>query len=292
MEGLLTPVSQSYHKSNQSDGLLKISEPVQPTSRAQAEFHGSSPEEALEALKSQPSYDLLLSILKYLQAGTNGKHAFDLRKPSPQSAQIIHTLVTEIVPNYWTVLQDASSGRMKGDRHLLVSCLRNLAGINAIMAHLRALLKEAKLDPKSLKDSHVSFNLSFILELLASLIHSHDDIKHVWSSVNSLDNPTQIRLMRQEFISLFSNGKIISLSAEAEDVCRQTGQLKNDIWLRNVKLYIDWLGQSLAKWLQSGVNEDELKICAEILTRGMRLGNPGKYYFILHHLYLHLLIHS
>ncbi|KAK6954110.1 hypothetical protein Daesc_004072 [Daldinia eschscholtzii] len=273
MEGLLTPVSQSYRKSSQHDELLKISEPARSTSEAQNKFSGSSPEEALEALKSQPSYNLLLSVLKYIQKGVRGNHSFDIRKPSPQSAQIIHVLVTEIVPNYWTVLQDASAGQSKGDLQVLISCLQNLAGINAIVAYLRTLLKEAKPDSKPLKDSQASFNLSFVLELLTSLLRSHDDIKHIWNSVGSLQSPTQTRLIRQELVALFTNGKIISLSAEAEDICRQAGRLKNEIWISNTKLYVDWLAQNIVNWVGSGLDEEGLKVCTEIMTRGMRLGN-------------------
>ncbi|KAI0854338.1 telomere length regulation protein-domain-containing protein [Daldinia vernicosa] len=273
MEGLLTPVSQNYRKSSQHDELFKISEPVRPTLETQTKFGGSSPEEALEVLKSQPSYDLLLSVLKYLQKGLRGNHSFDIRKPTPQSAQIIHVLVTEIVPNFWTVLQDASAGQSKGDLHVLVSCLRSLAGINAVVAYLRALLKEAKLDSKSLKDSPVTFNLSFVLELLAHLLRSHDDIKYLWSNASFSGNPTQIRLVRQELVSLFTNGKIISLSAEAEDICRQAGRLKAEVWISNVKLYINWLAENIVQWVESGVSEAELKVCTDILTRGMRLGH-------------------
>ncbi|KAI1474999.1 telomere length regulation protein-domain-containing protein [Daldinia eschscholtzii] len=273
MEGLLTPVSQSYRKPSQHDELLKISEPSRSILEAQNKFSGSSPEEALEALKSQPSYDLLLSVLKYIQKGVRGNHSFDIRKPSPQSAQIIHVLVTEIVPNYWTVLQDASAGRSKGDLQVLISCLQNLAGINAVVAYLRTLLKEAKPDSKPLKDSQASFNLSFILELLTNLLRSHDDIKHIWNSVGSLQSPTQTRLIRQELVALFTNGKIISLSAEAEDICRQAGRLKNEVWISNTKLYVDWLAQNIVNWIGSGLDEEGLKVCTEIMTRGMRLGN-------------------
>lgn len=278
MEELLTPVSQSYRKPPQHDELLKISKPAKPAPESNAEFRGSSPEEALEALKSQPSYETLLSILRYLKKGLRGNYAFDIRKPTPQNAQIIHVLVTEIVPNYWTVLRDASVGQTKGDVHLLVSCLKSLAGVNAVLARLRALLKEAKTDPKSLKDSHVSFNLSFSLELLSSLLHADDDIRYFWSGIGSLESAAQARLMRQELISLFTNGKFVSLSAEAEDTCRRAGQLKEDVWISNIKLYSDWLARNVVQWVKSGANEDDLKLCADISMRAMRLGNSGECY--------------
>ncbi|KAI1381971.1 telomere length regulation protein-domain-containing protein [Hypoxylon crocopeplum] len=277
MEELLTPVSQTYRKSSQHDELLKVSESAGPTSVAKVTFRGSSPEEALEILKSQPSYDTLLSVLKYLQKGVQGSHAFDIRKPSPQCAQIVHVLVTEIVPNYWTVLRDASTGRSKGDVHVLVSCLQSLSGINAVLAHLRALLKEAKSDPKVLKDSHTSFNMSSVLELLSRLLHSDHDLKSIWDSVGSSGSPAQVRPIRQEFISLFASGKIVSLSAEAEDSCRQAGQLKSDVWISNSKLYIDWLGRNVVQWTLSAVDEDNLKLCAEITTRAMRLGSTESF---------------
>ncbi|OTA93893.1 hypothetical protein M434DRAFT_72349 [Hypoxylon sp. CO27-5] len=277
MEDLLTPVSQTYRKSSQNDELLEISKSSGPAAVAKTEFHGSSPEEALDVLKNQPSYDTLLSTLKYLQKGIQGKHAFDIRKPTPQGAQLVHVLVTEIVPNYWTVLRDASMGQSKGDAHVLITCLQSISGINAALAYLRALLKEAKSDPKSLKDSHVGFNLSFVLELLSKLLHDDDDIKRIWGSIASLGSQTQIRPMRQELISLFTSGKIVSLSAEAEDLCRQTDQLKGDFWLSNTKLYIDWLGRNVVQCVESGTNEDDLKLCAEVSTRAMRLGNPENF---------------
>ncbi|OTA69618.1 hypothetical protein K449DRAFT_461122 [Hypoxylon sp. EC38] len=277
MEDLLTPVSQTCRKSSQNDELLEISKSSGPAAVAKTEFHGSSPEEALDVLKNQPSYDTLLSTSKYLQKGIQGKHAFDIRKPTPQGAQLVHVLVTEIVPNYWTILRDASTGQSKGDVHVLIACLQSITGINAALAYLRALLKEAKSDPKSLKDSHVGFNLSFVLELLSRLLHDDDGIKRIWGSIASLGSQTQIRPMRQELISLFTSGKIVSLSAEAEDLCRQTDQLKGGVWLSSTKLYIDWLGRNVVQCVGSGTNEDDLKLCAEVSTRAMRLGNQENF---------------
>ncbi|KAI2606686.1 telomere length regulation protein-domain-containing protein [Hypoxylon sp. NC1633] len=274
MDELLTPVSQTYRKQLQHDDeLLKISKPARLEPVRKVVFHGSSPEEALETLKSQPSYDTLISLLKYLQRGQQGDHTFDIRKPSPQSAQIVHVLVTEIVPNYWTVLRDASAGSNEGDVHLLVSCLQSITGINALLAYLRALIKEAKSEPKLLKGSPVSFNLSSSLDLLTGLLGSDHDLKRIWSSITSLAVPAQSRPMRQELISLFTSGKIISLSAEAEDICRQADQLKKDVWISNIKLYIDWLSRNIVNVALSAAGDDDLKLCADMTARAMRLGN-------------------
>lgn len=276
MEELLTPVSQTYRKSSQQDELFQLSKPVERAPETEPQFRGSSPEEALQTLKNQPSYEVLLSVLKYLQKGSQASHEFDIRKPSPQSAQIVHILVTEIVPNYWTVLRDASSGPSKGDADVLLTCLRSLTGINAILAHMRALLKEAKSDSKSLKDSHVTFSLTFVLEMLSQLLHTDNNMKRIWRSTTFSTNEHQTRPMRQEFIALFASGKIVSLSSEAEDICRQAGKLKDNMWISDAKSYIDWLGRNMVRWMRSVINDDDLKLCAKVSARAIRLGNSGK----------------
>ncbi|KAI1075726.1 telomere length regulation protein-domain-containing protein [Whalleya microplaca] len=276
MDDFLTPVSQTYRRSTQDDRPLGISRPVASVPESQGGFGGSSPEEALQALKSQPSYDTLVSILKYLRKGLKGRHPFNIRTPTPQGAQIVHVLVTEIVPNYWTVLQEGSKGQDR-DIHLLLSCLQSLTGINAVLAYLRALLREARSDPKALKNSHVVFNLSSALELLSRLLQGDDLVQQIWSSITSLKNSTQLRPMRQELISLITNGKITSLSAEAEDICRQADKLSEDVWVGNDKIYSEWLSRNLMHWARSEVDDDSLKLCAEILARAIRLGRPESF---------------
>ncbi|KAI0596625.1 telomere length regulation protein-domain-containing protein [Biscogniauxia sp. FL1348] len=272
MADLLTPLSQTYRKAASNEPLLSISEPAQPVSRSKVEFRGSSPEEALEVLKNQPDYHTLLSVLKYLRKGTRGRDTFDIRIPGPKSAQIIHALTTEIVPNYWTVLQESSDGDSGGgDTDLLLSCLQSITGINSVLTYMRALVREAKADPKGLKQSHAVFNLSFALDLLNRLLQADDEIKRLWSSISSLQNPAQLRPSRQEFLSLLTNGKIISISAEAEDLCRQSDKITKPLWISDSKQYIAWLSRNVVTWARSGTSDDELKLCAEALARAMKL---------------------
>ncbi|KAI1486297.1 telomere length regulation protein-domain-containing protein [Biscogniauxia mediterranea] len=270
MADFLTPLSQTYRKAAYNEQLLSIAEPAKPVARPKVEFQGSSPEEALEVLKNQPDYNTLLSVLKYLRKGTRGKDAFDIRTPGPKSAQIIHALTTEIVPNYWTVLQE-SSDAASGDTDLLLSCLQSITGINSVLTYLRALIREAKADPKGLRNSHAVFNLSFALDLLDRLLQADDEIKRLWSSISSLENPAQLRSSRQEFLSLLTSGKIISISAEAEDLCRQGDKITRPLWISDSKQYIEWLSRNVVTWARSGIRDDELKLCAEALARAMKL---------------------
>ncbi|RYP90114.1 hypothetical protein DL770_003736 [Monosporascus sp. CRB-9-2] len=273
MEELLTPVSQAYRKRTDDEQLLRPSEPIKSAPKPPAGFKGSSPGEALEVLKGQPSYDSLLSVLRYLRKGTQGKHSFDVRIPNPQAAQVIHVLITEIIPNYWTVLTEGSAGQLKGDVDILLACLQSIPGINAVLTYLRALLREAKGDRRGPKQSHAIFTISFILDALSRLLQEDDDLKRIWSPIHSLDNHTQIRPLRQEFITLFTSGKIISLSAEAEDILRQADKLQDAVWTGDGKSYIDWLGRNLVQWIRTGLTDNDSKLCAEIVTRASRLAH-------------------
>src|SRR5689334_11641259 len=96
------------------------------------------PEEALEALSHEPEYRSLISTLRYLSSThREGAAGFDIRQPSPVSAQLIQVLVSEITPNYWTVLKEDAGERETSGLGLLISCLRSVGGINAILARLK-----------------------------------------------------------------------------------------------------------------------------------------------------------
>ncbi|KAI3322026.1 telomere length regulation protein-domain-containing protein [Xylariaceae sp. AK1471] len=270
MAAFLTPVSQSYRKAKDSDELLSISKPAEPGKEPRGVFKGASPEEALEALRNQPSFDTLLAVLKYLQNGGKYKHTIDIRTPAPLNAQIIHTLVTEIVPNYWTVLQESSDG---SDTNLLLTCLRSLPGINATLTYLRSLIREAKSEPEDLKNPHVIFNLVYTLDLLASLLWDEGEVMRIWNQIAPTNNPALIRPLRHEFLSLFTGGKIVSLAAEAEDICRQADRLTEPLWVADNKRYVGWLARSLVQWTKTQISEKDLELCAELGARALRLGH-------------------
>lgn len=276
MEGLLTQVSQSYRKPAEEEQLLRSSEPAKRTIEPIVEFKGSSPEEALDVLKRQPGYDALLSVLIYLRKGVQGKHSFDIRNPSPQAAQLVHVLSTEIIPNYWTLLTENSSDQKRGDVDILLACFQSIPGVNGLLTHLRALLRETKADPKGLKQSHVVFNISFILDALSRLLKPDDALRRIWAPVNSLQIPTHVRPLRQEFIALFTSGKIIALSAEAEDILRQADRIQDVSWTADGKTYIDWLGRNVVEWIALSNNDDDLKLCADLTARATRLAHSGK----------------
>ncbi|KAK7989093.1 hypothetical protein PG989_009408 [Apiospora arundinis] len=276
MEELLTPISQTYRSPNQAGGhLLTLTKTAKTQAEPQANFKGSTPEEALEALKSQPGYDDLLQILKWLQDGTKDTHHFDIRNPNPQSAQIVHVLVTEIVPNYWTLLKESSSTQKKSQPiDLLLASLHSISGLNATLAYIRALLQDARKDPKGLKHSSAVPNLSTALDLLACILRHGTHIQSIWQAVSSSqDNAVKTRALGQDFVSLVAGGKIVSLAAEAEHILHQADMLEEPSWIANSKMYAEWLGRDLVDWIQSHPSAGDLKICADLTGRGLKLGH-------------------
>lgn len=272
MAGFFVSVSQADRKGKKPDEFLSLSKGAEPTKASHAEFKGASPEEALETLKDQPSHDTLHAILGYLQSEAKDKHGFDIRTPGPLGAQIIHALVTEIVPNYWTVLQEFSD---RSSIRLLLNCLRNLSGINATLTYIRSLTREAKAQSKDLNNSHVIFNLTYALSLLTSILDDDGEVMRLWDYVASVSDPARARPLRHEFLSLFTNGKIVALSAEAEDICRQVGRPTDPVWIADNKQYIRWLARNQIQWAKSRFREESLALCAEFGARAMRLGHAG-----------------
>ncbi|KAI0155054.1 telomere length regulation protein-domain-containing protein [Xylariaceae sp. FL1272] len=266
---LFTPVSKTYRKTIQTDDLLSPSTPSTTAQQTKIEFKGASPDEALDILRSQPGFDTLIAVLKYLGKGGRDKK-FDIRTPGPLNAKITHVLVTEIVPNYWTALQESPD---KKHTKTLFTCLQSLTGINAILAYLRALIQNAKAQARDLKNSHTAFNLVYMVELLNDLLQDDGKLMQIWTGVESCCSSSQIRLLRQEFIALFTNGRLISLSAEAQDLSRQAGMKFEPQWIADSKEYVSWLASGVVRWAKASASEDTVRLCAEISVRASRLGH-------------------
>ncbi|KAK6221098.1 telomere binding protein [Pestalotiopsis sp. IQ-011] len=276
MEELLRPVGQVNRKTEE---LFTISKPVKKTAVSKSDFKGTSPEEALEALKSEPGYEELIDVLQYLQQGSRGNHAFDILQPSPLAAQIIHVLVTEIVPNYWDVINDDSAkGRKSKDLDIMLECLLSVTGINAAIAYMKVLIQQARSGSKGAKQSNTVMNLVSVMDLTSHLLQPESQLQRIWKNLApSLQNPGKARAIRQEFISLMAGGKIVSLSAEAEFLLREAQASKQNFWIADSKAYVQWLGSNLTTWICEEQTEDATKLCADLLTRSLKLGHAEDY---------------
>ncbi|KAH6648611.1 telomere length regulation protein-domain-containing protein [Truncatella angustata] len=274
MEDLLTPLSQTYRKPDRDTELWTLSAPPKAELPSRPDFKGSSPEEALETLRSQPGYEELVVVLDYLRRGLEGKHAFNVLQPSPQGAQIVHVLVAEILPNYWAVVKENSPDNERNhDLDLLLNCLLSVTGINATLASLKTLLQQIKSDPKGVKQSHFNLNLGIALDFLDHLLIGNNKVRKIWHGVKSSDeNLGRARALRQEFISLIASGKIVSLSAEAEAILQAADKLEKPYWFADNKKYVKWLGDNLVPWIRVD-GDNAVRICADVFTRALKLGH-------------------
>jgi len=272
MDGLLTPVSTTYTKPRIQE--ISAETPASAT-LSKISVLIERPEDALQALKSEPDYQTLISVLTYLCGSAAARGTFSISNPSPEAAQITQVLITEIAPNYWPLVKEGAASqegtrayKKASDAALFLTSLRSLAGINAILVRLRALIQEAKVDQEGPRRPDLELNVKILLEILCGLL-GRNAPKVMHGEICALVQPaSKTRLLAQEFISVLAGGRIISVAAEAQRLCQDS---ETQYWISDGQAYSRWLGQSIAYWA-SEASEEDLKTCAELFSRSMGLG--------------------
>lgn len=276
MDDLLTPVSTTYLKPrNEPQQLLTE---VKPIIEHKTITSISTPDEALDALKSQPDYDTLIAVLKFLNGDTDG---FSFQAPNPKSAAIVHLLVSEIVPNYYTLLVEGASEHDDSSEEphveLLLRCLRSSTGLNATMTQIRALIQESRLGGKEEKRSDISLNIGILLDMLASLLRGFESIRDIWaSSVKRLTNAGLRRVQSQKLGSLLTNGQIVSVSAEALEIAGRDRVRNESQWIADGLEYSRWMGNSIVSWVKSSPGAEEMTFCSDLFQKSLSLHHSGK----------------
>ncbi len=241
-----------------------------------------SPESCLETLRQEPDYQSLTSTLRLLARDQiQDASSFSIRKPSPLSAQLVQVLVSEIVPNYWAILKEGS-GRVKSSPlQLLLSCLRSITGINAILVRLKALIQEAKSEATGkVKRPDIALNLDILLDLLSRLINGDACVADIWKfATEGLGSQAKLRPVTQEILSIFGSGRIVSLAAEAESVARAEslkGATEEGFWPADGLQYIKWLGQNIVKGALQEAVQEYIKFLSDLFAKSLKIGHPGK----------------
>lgn len=282
MDGLLTPVSTSYKNSPREveHALVEVTEPRKQV--AKPVFQVSTPAEALEILKNEPDYDSLVCTLRFVFQG-NGD--FSIASPSPIAAQLIHTLVSETVPNYWDILRNSpqkkssKKSRPTSDLQLLLSCLRNVSGLNAILLGMKQRIQQSKDAKKVLGGASIQDILRIHLQVLQAVLEGTGTIKTIWESTYVSSEPTpKENSVWQEFVSLAASGKLLGISAEAEDVMNSLSKkLGEKYWIADSHLYSLWLAQNISNLasLVSVDSETAFTSCGSLLSKSFRLGHAG-----------------
>ncbi|KAI7217961.1 hypothetical protein KC333_g3867 [Hortaea werneckii] len=225
----------------------------------------TSPEDALHILRSHPDTDTLITTLSQLQSGHGFTKVFTLAHPGPLQGQIVNTLVTVITPTFWTSLDGK-------DRQLLVKCLSNITGLNAVIARLRALSTSSAEDQ--------SQELQDLLSLADRLSQGDDFLLELWKDlIASGSEGVKLNLAWKELANLLGSARIVGIAAQAEDMVWQSkGKVRTkSLWLGNAAEYCHWIGRNIAS-LSLHSASDSHQRCAEdaakVLDRSLGLRQP------------------
>lgn len=292
MDALLTPVSTSYKALQPEEHLIEVVKPQIIDGPVQsAPATPSSLESALEILRNEPSFDAVRATLRYLvRDAPSTTSDFNISLPSPQSAQLVNVLVTEIVPNYWTVFDDASrkaksKTRTSSDseRELLLSCLRSVTGISAILLKLKTLIQESKEAKKNPSATSTTENLRILLDVLEALLQEKEGSTffRIWDAIQKLrTSPSQQKLLWSEFTSLTGGGKIVAVAAEAADVINVSSkEVLKKRWVANGALYCSWVARNIVTMSKqlSQIQASGWKNASGLLGKSFRLGHTGEH---------------
>ncbi len=250
----------------------------------------TSPDQALEILKEEPDYDSLASVLRFLGKEASDQAAFSITRPSPESAKIVQVLVSEIIPNYWTLLKEDSRGNESGRKaklsevELLQRCLRSITGINAILVHLRALIQEARSEKGEVKvGSHALLNIGIMLDALCSILEPESSVQQIWrSATEALDVDMKRKPLSQEILAVLGGGRLLSVAAEADQIVRQRGDNQDQqFWAADAQAYTRWLGCNIVKSMSREPRKEEAKFLSNLVLKALRLGHSGKHSLVV-----------
>ncbi|KAG5815420.1 hypothetical protein H9Q74_002360 [Fusarium xylarioides] len=280
MDELLTPVSTTYLKArNEPESFFTEVKPASTQKKPASISDESTADEIIDALKSQPDYDTLISVLNFLNNPKSASSNFSFSTPSPKSASIIHLLVSEIASNYWTLLlegniEDDTKGKTKlpRDVDLFLGCLRSLTGLNAVITQLRVLIQESQLGGKEEKRVDLSINTGILLSILSSIIGSTQSISTIWSSsTKGISSAALQRVQCQKLASILSNGQIVSIAAEALEVMGREKFDDGVHWIADGLKYSRWMGNAIVSWVHSSPGPDGMAFACELFQKSLSL---------------------
>ncbi|KAK0656706.1 telomere length regulation protein-domain-containing protein [Cercophora newfieldiana] len=272
VEDMLTPASQNSR--NYGPSLIQ----ELGTSDLQTRGKPTSPEDALEVLRHDPEYQSLVSTLRYLAKDhADGPAGFNIRRPTPLSAQLIQVLVTEIAPNYWTLLKEDANEEKTAGLGLLLSCLRSAGGINAILTRLRAHTQDVKSQGSRRGERRdLSMDIGILLDLICHVLEGDARILDIWKvTTGVVDNPGKGRPLVQELLSIFGSGKTISLAAEAEGLLDSSSKKSiGSLWVSDSVKYTTWLSDNIMKAQSAAHIPEQSKFFPSLFGKALHLGHP------------------
>lgn len=251
--------------------------PVESLQTKRPVFSINSPEDALEALRSKPDHATLSRALRWLNRTVPHNDEFDIKKPGPKAAQIIFTLINDIVPDYWETLS-VESGQ---EKNLLAQCLSSIAGVGAITSRLRLLLDLLKDSQKPAQVPVVSKTqpVEILLSVLETVLAKEDFITAIWHDIEGFNLPSSQKFLQwKEFASLVASGKVLSVASEANlTLSDLSPSIRAGSWVGDGSQYAAWLGRCMQHVVKAEKDDDVegQKALSQLLSKGLTLGYTG-----------------
>ncbi|OAX83232.1 hypothetical protein ACJ72_02410 [Emergomyces africanus] len=283
MEDLLTAV-----KTVETRGELIVSKqprprenssPAQEEKRLYQRSEINSPEEALHVLKSSPDEHRVVQVLSFLDPASALEVGFNITTPSAKAAQLLHVLITVTVPDHWSNLRNENITEPTGNRKLnpkaaLLRCFSSVAGIGALVAHLRSLL--ARQDSlTSEKRSGNKLNIQILITVLSSVLKPPGLLFSTYLNISSkVERPAQRQILWKEFISLLAAGKVSSVVSEGLLTIKDLKTPPSIHWIGDGNLYASWIGQCISH-MASNIQPSDTDgwiYLAQFVARSLSLG--------------------
>lgn len=237
-----------------------------------------SPEDALSLIQSQPDFQPLSDCLSWLSLRNKSSTDFKIEVPSPKTAQIVFSLVHNIIPHYWPLLEHPADLNHAQTRKNLVRCLSSIPGISAIASRLQILLKELPNLNKTQKSGQVE-EISCLVNVLECILKKDAFLSTVLHELtNSITDPAKRNLLWKEIVALLAGGRILSLCSEADRVVNETSSsIEDSSWLARGNIYTAWLGRNCACLIQGLPRADQgaVKNVAQLFSRAIKIGYLG-----------------
>ena len=245
--------------------------------------HGeiTSAENALEILRCRPQQEDLCVVLKWLHPHNSGSTGFDIHSQTLQASQIIHTLINDVLPDYWDVFWREHTEVNRRTRDTIILILSNVSGLSILNSRLKALITERKASGgnQSVRDSAQAETLKNVMSLLESILEPQDIVRAIWSMLCRSSDSARRWLLWKELVTLLGNGKILSTASEADAILEKSSDsIKERSKLSDGGRYCPWLGSNLNRMLvlSSTDKNDDRKACIQMFERALTLGHVGR----------------
>ncbi|KAL9033716.1 MAG: hypothetical protein Q9180_005800, partial [Flavoplaca navasiana] len=278
MDELLVPLKTTKAQSDPRSNVEYY--PSDPKQESFKSGYGeiTSAEHTLEILRCRPQQESFCAVLKWLHPNNGGSTGFDIHSQTLQASQIIHTLINDVLPDYWDIFWREHSEVNRRTRDTIILILSNVSGLSILNSRLKALIteKEGSGGNQSVRDSAQAETLKNTMLLLEAILEPQDFVRTIWSRLCRSSEPARRWLLWKEFVTLLGNGRILSTASEADAILQKSSDsIKERSKLSEGVRYRTWLGSNLNRMLVSSSNDktDDRKACIQMFERALTLGH-------------------